>query len=147
MIHPQSIVHALVEFADGSVVSHLAEPDMRTPIQHALTWPRVAAGCARRLDWAALRKLEFEEPDRVRFPGLSLAYRAIAEGGTAGAVMNAANEAAVEAFLAGRIGFTRIAELVERAMDGAGAGPVRGLLDVMEADRRTRDFVAGRIGP
>ncbi len=141
VVHPQSIIHAMVEFADGSIVTHLAEPDMKTPIQHTLTWPRRAPGCSRRLNWDALRALEFEEPDLARFPGLALAPRAIREGGAAGAVLNAANEAAVEAFLAGRIPFPRIAQLVERTMDKAGALPAASLGEVMEADRLARHAV------
>jgi 1-deoxy-D-xylulose-5-phosphate reductoisomerase len=142
VIHPQSIVHAMVEFADGSVMAQLAVPDMRTPIQHSLTWPRRAPGASRRLDWSALSCLDFEAVDEARFPAAMLGHRAIREGGTAGAVLNAANEAAVSAFLEGQIGFTRIAELVEGAMDRVPAERVSSLGAVLEADRRAREVVA-----
>ncbi len=139
MIHPQSIVHAMVEFADGSVVTQMGAPDMRTPIQHALTWPERAPGCSRRID--NLTRLDFEEPDVDRFPALSLAYRAIAQGGSSGAVLNAANEAAVTAFLEGRIAFGRIAELTRRAMDTVPFCQIESLDDVLESDRLARAFV------
>jgi 1-deoxy-D-xylulose-5-phosphate reductoisomerase len=146
LVHPQSLIHAMVEFADGSVLTHLAQPDMKTPIQHALTWPRRAPGCSRKLPWEALRRLDFEEPDLERFPGLALASRAIQEGGAAGAVLNAANEAAAEAFLQRRIPFPRIAELVEQAMDRVGTRPAGSLEEVMAADRLAREQVEGMIG-
>ncbi len=136
VIHPQSIVHAMVEFADGSTISQMGAPDMRTPIQHALTWPRRAPGCSKKL--GASPMLEFEPPDLERFPGLSLAYRALREGGSAGAVMNAANEAAVEAFLSGRIPFTRIASTVEHTMNAIGPRPIHSLSDCLDADSAAR---------
>jgi 1-deoxy-D-xylulose-5-phosphate reductoisomerase len=141
VIHPQSIVHAMVEFVDGSVVAQLGAPDMKTPIQHALTWPRRAIGCSKKINWAELGKLEFEEVDGERYPAMGLAYRVIRESGNSGAVMNAANEAAVTAFLAGRIGFGRIAELTERAMDSVAVHPVKSLEDVLDADREARECV------
>ncbi len=139
MIHPQSIVHAMVEFADGSVVTQMGAPDMRTPIQHALTWPGRAHGCSKRID--SLTRLDFEEPDVTRFPALKLAYCAIAEGGNSGAVLNAANEAAVLAFLEGRISFGRIAELARRAMDTVPVRAVSSVEDVLDADRLARAVV------
>jgi len=139
LIHPQSIVHATVDFADGSTISQMGAPDMKTPIQHALTWPRRAPSCSRQLDTTP--KLDFEAPDLDRFPGLGLAYRALTEVGTAGAVMNAANEAAVEAFLAGNIPFPRIAGLTREAMDRVKARDIRGLDDVMTADGEARRMV------
>lgn len=144
-IHPQSIVHALVEFADGSVVAQCGAPDMKTPIQHALTWPRRVAGCSRKIDWTEVRKLEFEPVDGERFPAVDLAYRVISAGGNAGAVMNAANEAAVAAFLAGRIGFGGITDLTRRAMDAVKAGPIASFEDVLIADRNARECVERMI--
>jgi 1-deoxy-D-xylulose-5-phosphate reductoisomerase len=141
VIHPQSLVHAMVEFTDGSVVAQFGAPDMKTPIQHALTWPRRMPGCSRKINWAEMGKLEFEPVDASRFPAVDLAYRVIKEDGSAGAVMNAANEAAVAAFLEGRIGFGRIAELTEQAMDAVEAHPVNALVEVLDADRKARECV------
>ena len=141
VVHPQSVVHAMVEFADGSVVSQMGAADMRTPIQHALTWPRRAPGMSKKL--GPVGRLDFEPVDAGRFPAVGLAYRAIHE--RSGAVMNAANEAAVEAFLAGRIGFNKIVELVERAMDGL-RGSAATLNEVIETGVRAREFVDARIG-
>lgn len=144
LVHPQSIVHALVEMQDGSVLAQMGAPDMKTPIQHALTFPVRRNGPATRLDLAALRKLEFEPPDFDRFPALQLAYDVLARGGTSGAVLNAANEAAVEAYLHadGRLPFGRIASLVAGALDRVHSGPLRSLEDVIDADRRAREHVA-----
>lgn len=146
LVHPQSIVHSIVEYPDGSAIAQLAPPDMRTPIQYALTYPARPAGVSRKLDWSKLGTLEFAEPDLERFPALALAWRVIERGGTAGAVMNAANEAAVEAFIAGRVPFGRIPELTLEAMDSVGVSPVRDLRDVMEADAEARRFVRSRLG-
>ena len=145
IIHPQSIVHGMVEFADGSVVAQLSPPDMKTPIQYALTWPQRCDGISRTMDWAALRKLEFEPLDQERFAGPALARRAIEAGGTAGAVLNAANEAAVQAFLDRRIAFGRIVDLVQEACDAIEAGPVHTMEDVASADRAAREFVSERV--
>ncbi len=142
LVHPQSIVHALVEFADGNVMAQLAAPDMRTPIQYALTFPHRPEGVSRKLDWSKLGTLEFSTPDRERFPALDCAYEVISRGGTAGAVFNAANEAAVEAFLAGSIPFGRITELSRAALAGVGASPLRSLTDAIEADIQARRHVA-----
>lgn len=146
MVHPQSIVHAFVEFVDGSVMAQLGAPDMKTPIQYAMTWPRASGGCSRKLNWAELSKLEFEAVDTQKFPAVDLAYRAIREGGAAGAVLNAANEAAVGAFLDRRIGFTKISELTEQAMDTVRFGQVSSLDDVMRADSEARRCVASMMG-
>lgn len=149
VIHPQSVVHSFVEFADHSVLAQLGPPDMRTPIQVALTHPRRSPGCSDHLDWSRLRRLDFEPPDGQRFPALKLAYDCIraglSGGGTAGAVMNAANEAAVQAFLEHRIGFGRIVALVSEAMKAIPAAPIAGLADVMDADRQARAFVSDRL--
>ena len=125
LVHPQSVVHGLVEFRDGSVVAQLGSPDMRIPIAHCLAWPTRIDGPAARLDLAALQKLTFEDPDLERFPALALARRALEAGGAAPTVLNAADEVAVGEFIAGRIAFPAIAALVEATLDAA-AG--RGLL-------------------
>jgi len=116
LIHPESTVHALVEFVDGSVVAQLGPPDMRTPIQYALTWPARRPAPWPRLDLAAMDGLHFETPDTGRFPALRLGFEVVRRGGTAGAVLSAADEVAVEAFLAGRIRFNEIVPLVERVL-------------------------------
>lgn len=113
VIHPESIVHSMVEFCDGSVMAQLSTPDMRTPIQYALTYPQRRDGLPTRLDWSRIRSLNFEPPDFVRFPSLRLGFEAVRRGGSSGAVLNAANEASVAAFRAGRIRFGRIAKLNE----------------------------------
>ena len=124
LVHPQSVVHGLVEFRDGSVVAQLGSPDMRIPIAHCLAWPRRIDGPAPRLDLAQVANLTFEAPDLARFPALALARRALETGGAAPTVLNAANEVAVGEFLAGRIGFSAIPALVEATLDAAaGAGP------------------------
>ena len=125
LVHPQSVVHGLVEFRDGSVVAQLGSPDMRIPIAHCLAWPRRIDGPAARLDLAALQQLTFETPDLERFPALALARRAMETGGAAPTVLNAADEVAVGEFIAGRISFSAIVALVEATLDVA-AG--RGLL-------------------
>jgi len=138
VIHPQSIVHALVEFTDGSVVAQLASPDMRLPIQAALAFPHQAPGISRKLDLFTLGTLDFSPPDLDRFPALGLAYDVIHRGGTSGAVFNAANEAAVELFLAGKIPFGHIPELTARALNHIGSSALRSLSDVFEADAEAR---------
>jgi 1-deoxy-D-xylulose-5-phosphate reductoisomerase len=145
IIHPQSIVHSFVEFADGSVIAQLGSPDMRTPIQYALTFPHHLPGRAALIDFATLSRLDFSPPDLERFPALALGWRVIEEGGTSGAVFNAANEAAVEAFLARRIPFGRVAELATEAMDEIGVSPVRDLADITAADAQARAFVRSRL--
>jgi 1-deoxy-D-xylulose-5-phosphate reductoisomerase len=125
LVHPQSVVHGLVEFRDGSVVAQLGSPDMRIPIAHCLAWPRRIDGPAARLDLAALKQLTFEAPDLARFPALGLARRAMETGGAAPTVLNAADEVAVSEFIAGRIAFPAIVALVEATLDMAAK---RGLL-------------------
>lgn len=142
VVHPQSIVHCLVEFADGSVVAQMANPDMRTPIALSLAWPARMAAPTTRLDLVHLGALTFEAPDERRFPALGLAGRTIELGGTAGAVLNAANEVAVEAFLARQIPFPAIAALAGEALETAARqGQVwepGGLDDVIAADEEGR---------
>lgn len=142
VVHPQSIVHALVECLDGSVIAQLAPPDMRLPIQHALCGTSRHAGPARRLDWSALRALEFEPIDHDRFPAFALAYRVIAAGGTAGAVFNAANEVAVEAFLARRLPFSGIAGVISTVLDRVAIVPASTLAAVHAADAEARAAAA-----
>ncbi len=151
LVHPQSIVHSFVEYADGSILAQLGAPDMRTPIQVAVSWPMRTEGCSKRLDLMSMSRLDFEPVDTARFPSVSAAFEVIEaaarpDGATAGAVFNAANEAAVEAFLAGEIPFGRITALSRAAMDEVGLGTMRTLEDAMEADREARRFVRARIG-
>jgi 1-deoxy-D-xylulose-5-phosphate reductoisomerase len=117
LVHPQSIVHGLVEFRDGSVIAQLGSPDMRIPIAHCLAWPVRMGTPAPRLDLARVSSLSFEEPDMTRFPALAIARRALAAGGSAPTVLNAANEVAVREFAGGRLGFCGIANLVESTLD------------------------------
>ena len=145
LIHPQSIVHSLVEYQDGSMIAQLSNPDMRVPIAHALAWPdRIDSG-ARSLDLAAIRSLSFEKPDLNRFPCLGLAYEALQSGGTAPAVLNAANEVAVEAFLARRLPFTGIARVIAETLSAVPARAAHDLEAVMIADTEARDAASTRI--
>jgi 1-deoxy-D-xylulose-5-phosphate reductoisomerase len=121
LVHPQSVVHGMVEFRDGSVVAQLGSPDMRTPIAHCLAWPRRIDAPAPRLDLAQVRELTFEEADTTRFPALALARQAMAAGGAAPTVLNAADEVAVAEFIAGRIGFQGITALVAATLEAAAA--------------------------
>jgi 1-deoxy-D-xylulose-5-phosphate reductoisomerase len=145
VIHPQSIIHSFVEYTDGSVLAQLGAPDMRTPIQWALSYPHRAKGVSDRLDFAALSQLDFQQPDPDRFPALALAYDVIDKGGVAGAVFNAANEAAVTAFLNHTIPFGRIVELAGSALrDLVGERqqlPLTSLDQVLTADREARRYV------
>jgi 1-deoxy-D-xylulose-5-phosphate reductoisomerase len=145
IIHPQSIVHGFVEYLDGSVLAQLSPPDMRTPIQQAMCDPQRFEGPSRKLDFAALRQLDFQPIDPARFPAIALAHRVIAAGGTAGATLNAANEIAVAAFLERRIGFLEIAELVRETLDSAPVRAVRSLDDVFAADRDARAHAQGLV--
>ncbi|MGE5638674.1 MAG: 1-deoxy-D-xylulose-5-phosphate reductoisomerase [Clostridia bacterium] len=138
VVHPQSIVHSLVEYLDGSVLAQLSNPDMRVPIAHALAHPERIESGARPLDLALLKSLSFEAPDEQRFPCLPLAYAALRAGGSAPAVLNAANEVAVEAFLARRLPFTSIARVIEGTLAQLGAGRAETLEDVLAADREAR---------
>lgn len=144
VVHPQSVVHSLVRYVDGSVLAELGHADMRTPIAHALAWPeRIEAGVAP-LDVARLGALEFEAPDTGRFPALRLALEAARAGGTAGAVLNAANEVAVERFLAGRLAFPAITEVIEATLEhGDEEGDADSLGGVLAADHAARVRAAG----
>lgn len=145
LVHPQSIVHSLIETIDGSILAQLGINDMRLPIQFALTHPHRAPGNTPPLDLAAIARLDFEEPDEHRFPALALARWVIDTGGTAGAIFNAANEAAVEAFLQGQIPFGRIGQLTQHACEHIQVTPLRTLQDAKAADKIARKHVAARI--
>ena len=141
VIHPQSVVHSLVEFVDGSVLAQLGSPDMRIPIAYALAWPQRMATPAQRLDLASIARLEFEEPDLTRFPALRIAREALEAGGSAPVILNAANEAAVSRFLTGSIAFTDIPRLVERALEESVLAAPGSIAEVLEIDRFTRQRV------
>jgi 1-deoxy-D-xylulose-5-phosphate reductoisomerase len=146
IVHPQSVIHSLIGYADGSVLAQLGCPDMRTAIGYALSWPRRRHVPVERLDLAAIARLDFAVPDEERFPALRLAREAMAAEGLLPAVMNSAKEAALDAFIERRIGFLDIARLVEKAMEnfGGGAEP-SSLQDIVETDREARLFVSGAL--
>jgi 1-deoxy-D-xylulose-5-phosphate reductoisomerase len=139
VVHPQSIVHSLVAYRDGSVLAQLGNPDMRTALAHALAWPERIDSGVRPLDLLALGRLDFEAPDRAVFRCLDLAYAALAAGGTAPAALNAANEVAVERFLAGALPFLAIPEVIEDTLAQVPAEPVRDLEGLLDCDRRARE--------
>jgi 1-deoxy-D-xylulose-5-phosphate reductoisomerase len=141
LIHPQSIIHSMVEFVDGSMLAQLGSPDMRIPIAYALAWPERLETPAQRLDLAVIARLEFERPDTTRFPALRLAREALEEGGATPIVLNAANEVAVASFLAGAIPFPDIAAIVEEALGQAPFVNPRSIEDVLEIDREVRSRV------
>ena len=146
LVHPQSVVHSMVEYVDGSVLAQLGTPDMRTPIAHTLAWPeRMETPCAR-LDLAAIGRLDFEAPDPERFPALDLARAALTAGGARPAILNAANEAAVAAFLAGRIGFLDIVFIVGKVLDRYDPPAPISLEDVIEIDAHARDIAHQAMG-
>ena len=145
LVHPQSVIHGLVHYSDGSVLAQLGSPDMRVPIAHTLAWPGRIATHAPRLDLAAIGRLDFAEPDLERFPALRLAREALAGGGGASAIMSAANEVAVDAFLGRRIGFLDIAAVVEQVMQQLGAPPADTLEAVLALDAAARAAAISRI--
>jgi 1-deoxy-D-xylulose-5-phosphate reductoisomerase len=139
VIHPESVIHSLVEYVDGSMIAQLGNPDMRTPIAVGLGFPeRIAAGIDF-LDLAKVGAMHFEEPDLERFPCLGLGYRALAAGGNAPAALNAANEIAVEHFLAGRLPFTRIPGVIEAVLSRLDVRPLTSLDDVLATDAWARE--------
>ena len=142
VIHAQSIVHSLVEYMDGSMLAQLSNPDMRVPIAHALGFPERIESGARALDLGAIGSLSFEKPDAARFPCLGLAYAALRSGGTAPAILNAANEIAVEAFLGGRLRYTAIARVIEEVLERVARGAAEELAAVLDADARARRTAA-----
>ncbi len=146
VIHPQSIVHSLVEYVDGSVLAQLGNPDMRTPIAHALAYPERIDPGVQSLDLCAIGTLQFERPDLDRFPCLRLAYRALEAGGNAPIVLNAANEIAVANFLAGALAFSRIAGFVEEVLARITPSRVRTLEDVLAADAQARAEAEQQLG-
>jgi 1-deoxy-D-xylulose-5-phosphate reductoisomerase len=145
VVHPQSVVHSLVEYADGSMLAQLGAPDMRTPIAQALAWPERFASGVQSLDLLAIGQLGFEPPDHVRFPSLALARAAARAGGTAPTVLNAANEVAVQAFLDRRLNFVGISTVIDKVLQRLDASPVKALGDVLEADAAARSLAATMI--
>ena len=146
LIHPQSVVHSLVGYVDGSVLAQLGAPDMRTPIAYALAWPDRMATPSPALDLAHIGNLSFEAPDPMRFPSLRLAREALAAGGTAPTVLNGANEVAVAAFLADALGFLEIARVVEETLSKIAVSSVTNLADVAAADGAARDIARQLAG-
>ncbi len=144
VIHPQSVIHSLVEYADGSVLAQLSNPDMRTPIAHALAWPERIESGVKSLNLFEVARLDFEPPDLERFPCLRLAYEAARNGGTMPAILNAANEVAVQAFLDRRIGFTDIPRVIEHTLSSLPASRDTQLGAVLSDDVRAREL-AGRF--
>jgi 1-deoxy-D-xylulose-5-phosphate reductoisomerase len=145
VIHPESVIHSMVEFVDGSTIAQMSPPDMRTPIQYALTYPDRAEGISRQLDITKPFALNFEPPDMKRFPALRMAYDVCRRRGTLGAVLNAANEAAVEAFIAGRVAFGMIWRVVEHTIARHSLVQEPTLEDLLEADRWARQVAKERI--
>ncbi len=140
LVHPQSVIHSMVRYRDGSVLAQMGNPDMRTPIAHALAWPqRIDAGVSA-LDLALIGRLDFETPDLSRFPCLALAQSAIAQGGTMPATLNAANEVAVEAFLAGRLAFTAIARVIDQVLSKSECFAAADLAAIFAADSAARAY-------
>ena len=140
VIHPQSVIHSMVSYVDGSVLAQLGNPDMRTPIAHALAYPeRIDSGVAP-IDLAQIGRLDFRRPDFQQFPCLKLAFDALEAGGSAAALMNAANEIAVEAFLERQIGFRQINQVIANVMSSLPADAVDNLDDLLEQDRRARSL-------
>jgi 1-deoxy-D-xylulose-5-phosphate reductoisomerase len=147
VVHPQSLVHSLVEYADGSLLAQMGAPDMRTPIAHALAWPERVVSGVESLNLSLVGRLEFEPPDHVRFPSLGLARAAARAGGTAPALLNAANEVAVQAFLDQRLNFTGICTVIDRVLQRLDARPVNALGDVLDADAAARRLANALIEP
>jgi 1-deoxy-D-xylulose-5-phosphate reductoisomerase len=147
VVHPQSVVHSLVEYADGSVLAQLGAPDMRTPIAQALAWPERIASGVQSLDLVTIGQLEFEPPDHVRFPSLGLARAAARAGGTAPTVLNAANEVAVQAFLDRRLNFVGISTVIDKVLQRLDSSPVKALGDVLDADAAARRLAVSLIEP
>jgi len=146
VIHPQSVVHSMVEFRDGSIIAQLGPPDMKLPIQYALTWPERREGVATRLDWSRAWQLDFEPPDLDRFEALRLGQEVARSGGTAGAVLNAANETAVAAFLDRKLRFNQIVPAVRAALDNHDFDPDPSLAELLALDRWARQEVTRWMG-
>lgn len=146
IVHPQSIVHSMVEYVDGSVLAQMGTPDMRTPIAYALAWPDRVQACADRLDLTRISRLEFESPDEERFPALRLARQALTEGGSATTILNAANEIAVMAFLEKRIGFLDIERIIEATLAQVSRAELSDLAAIFGVDREARRVAASLVG-
>jgi 1-deoxy-D-xylulose-5-phosphate reductoisomerase len=140
VIHPQSVIHSMVTYTDGSVLAQLGNPDMRTPIAHSLAWPQRMDSGVEPLDLFAVARLDFEMPDFQRFPCLKLAYAALRQAGTAPAILNAANESAVEMFLNKRLAYNEIPGVIEFSLDKVEAVDVDSLETVLDADHRARIY-------
>jgi 1-deoxy-D-xylulose-5-phosphate reductoisomerase len=147
LIHPQSVVHSLVSYTDGSVLAQLGVPDMRTPIAYALGWPKRQGSPAARLDLAAVGSLTFEAPDPERFPALSLAREALKTGQAAPTVLNAANEVAVQGFLTGEIGFLDIMRVVTEVLEIGPKGEIASIEDVIDVDTEARRIAREVLAP
>ena len=145
VVHPQSVIHSMVAYVDGSVLAQMGTPDMRTPIAYALAWPKRMVAPAPKLNLAETGDLTFEAPDEARFPALRLARLALNRGGTAPTILNAANEVAVQSFLAGHIRFLDIADVVEQTLDQAPHGPLENLSNVLQADRAARETATALV--
>jgi 1-deoxy-D-xylulose-5-phosphate reductoisomerase len=145
VVHPQSIIHALIHLNDGATLAHLGYPDMRVPISYALHFPERADVPVEQLDLPKLGRLTFEEPDETAFPCLRLARAAAAEGGTAPCVLNAANEVAVQAFLDGHLSFNGIPDMIERALHEVERQPLTSFDDLYLADAQARRVVEGAV--
>ncbi len=145
VVHPQSVIHALVEYRDGSVIAQMCPPDMKLPIHYALSYPDRDPSPRQRIDWKSMRQLDFEPPDRKKFPLLELAYEALRKGGASGCLLNAADEVAVEAFLGGQIPFLAIAEVVEETLSKGTAQNTSSVSDLLEIDREARIFAGNQV--
>ena len=145
VVHPQSVIHALVEYRDGSVIAQMCPPDMKLPIQYALSYPDRDPSPRQRIDWKSMRQLDFEPPDRQKFPLLELAYESLRRGGASGCLLNAADEVAVEAFLGGRIPFLAIAEIVEETLSNGSGRASSSVSDLLEIDREARVFAENQV--
>ena len=145
VIHPQSVIHSMVEFVDSSIIAQMSQPDMRLPIRYALFYPRRMPGTDGILDFSALSGLTFLEPDMERFPALALAYQSLESGGTSGAILNAANEIAVQAFLDRKIGFMQITEFVKQTLENIDVKQYLSLDDIVQSDRQARDYAANLV--
>ena len=139
VVHPQSVIHSMVQYSDGSVLAQLGQPDMRTPIAHALSWPERIESGVEKMDLFSIAQLEFEQPDYERFPCLRLAEDSIRKGGTAPAILNAANEIAVASFLDGKLKFTDIAYIVEQTLNNLTSRPANTLKEILEDDLAARE--------
>ena len=145
IIHPQSIVHGMVEFCDGSVIAQLSSPDMKLPIQYALTWPSRSDSCCDSIDWSRYSSLEFEPIDTRQYPAVALAYQVINLGGTAGAIFNAANEVVVASFLEHSIPFGSMVGIVGEVLDNISISDCVSFESVVKADREAREFAKERV--